>query len=134
VTLPSAETNAELTGRIEDLEKRWPASSNAAAAILAAKKDLVALAENVAQVRVGAEEMAGQSQELTGLMQQAGVPPGQVLRANRITFLSERLGRGAAEILGSEVIDPEVPFSSARTPTTCAPSSRRSRAAATRWA
>src|SRR5262249_23858917 len=27
-----------------------------------------------------------------------------------ITFLAERLGRGAAEILGSETIDPEVPF------------------------
>ena len=33
-----------------------------------------------------------------------------MLRANRLTFLAERLGRGAAEILGSEVIDPEVPF------------------------
>ncbi|MGZ5105974.1 MAG: methyl-accepting chemotaxis protein, partial [Usitatibacter sp.] len=110
VTLPSAESNPELTARVEEIDKRWPQSANAAAAILAAQKDLVALAQNVAQVRLGAEEMANQSQELTGLMQQAGTPPGQVLRANRITFLSERLGRGAAEILGSEVIDPEVPF------------------------
>ncbi|MGZ5064218.1 MAG: methyl-accepting chemotaxis protein [Usitatibacter sp.] len=110
VTLPSAESNPELTARVEEIDKRWPQSANAAAAILAAQKDLVALAQNVSQVRLGAEEMANQSQELTGLMQQAGTPPGQVLRANRITFLSERLGRGAAEILGSEVIDPEVPF------------------------
>jgi twitching motility protein PilJ len=110
VSLPSAESNAELTSRIEDLAKRWPDSSNSAGAILAARNDLVALAQNVSQVRVGAEEMANQSQELTGLMQQSGTAPGQVLRANRITFLSERLGRGAAEILGSEVIDPEVPF------------------------
>jgi twitching motility protein PilJ len=110
VTLPSAESNAELKSRIEDLDKRWPQSSAAAGAILAAKQDLVALAENVTQVRAGAEDMANLSQELTGLMQQSGTPPGQVLRANRITFLSERLGRGAAEILGSEVIDPEVPF------------------------
>jgi twitching motility protein PilJ len=110
VNLPSAEANPELTSRIEDLQKRWPQSAAAAAAILAARQDLVALAENVTQVRAGAEEMANQSQELTGLMQQSGTAPGQVLRANRITFLSERLGRGAAEILGSEVIDPEVPF------------------------
>jgi twitching motility protein PilJ len=110
VNLPSAEGSPEITNRIEELWTRWPNSSNAAAAILAAQKDLVALAQNVSQVRVGAEDMANQSQELTGLMQQAGIAPGQVLRANRITFLSERLGRGAAEILGSEVIDPEVPF------------------------
>jgi twitching motility protein PilJ len=110
VTLPSAATNEELASRLDDLAKRWPESAAAAAAILSAQKDLVALAQNVAQVRVGAEEMANQSQELTGLMAQAGSPPSQVLRANRITFLAERLGRGAAEILGSEVIDPEVPF------------------------
>src|ERR1700682_5929574 len=54
--------------------------------------------------------MATLSQELTGLMTQSGSPPSQVLRANRLTFLSERLGRGSAEILGSEIIDPEVPF------------------------
>jgi twitching motility protein PilJ len=110
VKVDGAATNAELTGKIEELEKRWPPSAKAAGTILAAQKDLVALANNIAQVRVGAEEMATQSQELTGLMSQSGSPPGQVLRANRITFLSERLGRGAAEILGSEVIDPEVPF------------------------
>ncbi|MEP7068485.1 MAG: methyl-accepting chemotaxis protein [Usitatibacter sp.] len=110
VKVDSAATNDELKSRLEELEKRWPESSKAAGTILAAQKDLVALAQNVAQIRVGAEEMAAQSQELTGLMQQSGSPAGQVLRANRITFLSERLGRGAAEILGSEIIEPEVPF------------------------
>ena len=53
-----------------------------------------ALAQNIAQMRVGAEEMATLSQELTGLMTQSGSPPAQVLRANRLTFLAERLGRG----------------------------------------
>ena len=43
-------------------------------------------------------------------MQQSGAPPAQVLKVNRLTFLAERLGRGSAEILGAEVIDPEVPF------------------------
>src|SRR5258706_9374423 len=110
VEVDSAATNDETRSRIEDLEKRWPESTKAAGAILSAQKDLVALAQNIAQIRVGAEEMATQSQELTGLMTQSGSAPSQVLRANRITFLSERLGRGAAEILGSEIIDPEVPF------------------------
>ena len=108
--MPSAATNEELASRLEELAKRWPESSAAATAILAAQKDLIALARNVDQIRIGAEEMASQSQELTGLMTQAGSAPAQVLRANRITFLAERLGRGAAEILGSEIIDPEVPF------------------------
>jgi twitching motility protein PilJ len=110
VTLPSAMTNDTLTTRINELDKAWPASSEAAGTILNAQKDLVALANNVAQVRSGADDIAAESQELTGLMQQAGTPAAQVLRANRLTFLAERLGRGAAEILGSEVIDPEVPF------------------------
>src|SRR6185369_4457084 len=110
VDVPSATTNEELASRIEELAKRWPISSNAATAILSAQKDLIALAQNVEQVRVGAEDMASQSQELIGLMSQSGSAAGQVLKANRITALSERLGRGAAQILGAEIIDPEVPF------------------------
>jgi twitching motility protein PilJ len=108
--VPGAGTTDELKSRLDELGQRWPESSAAASAILAAQKDLVALAQNIAQIRVGSEEMATLSQELTGLMSQSGSSPGQVLRANRITFLAERLGRGSAEILGGEVIDPEVPF------------------------
>jgi twitching motility protein PilJ len=109
-TVPAAGTTDELKSRLDELNQRWPESSAAASSILAAQRDLVALAQNIAQIRVGSEEMATLSQELTGLMTQSGSPPGQVLRANRLTFLAERLGRGSAEILGSEVIDPEVPF------------------------
>ncbi len=110
VDVPSAATTDELKSRLEELGQRWPDSSKSASAILAARNDLVALAQNIAQIRVGSEEMATISQELTALMGQTGSPPGQVLRANRLTFLAERLGRGSAEILGSETIDPEVPF------------------------
>jgi twitching motility protein PilJ len=110
VDVPSAATTDELKSRLEELGQRWPDSSRAASAILAARNDLVALAQNIAQIRVGSEEMATISQELTALMGQSGSAPGQVLRANRLTFLAERLGRGSAEILGSEIIDPEVPF------------------------
>jgi twitching motility protein PilJ len=109
-TVPPAATTDELKSRLDELNQRWPESSEAASSILAAQRDLVALAQNIAQIRVGSEEMATLSQELTGLMAQSGSAPGQVLRANRLTFLAERLGRGSAEILGSEVIDPEVPF------------------------
>jgi twitching motility protein PilJ len=110
VEVPGAGGSEEIKSRLEELAKRWPESANAATAILTAQKDLVALAQNIAQIRVGSEEMATLSQELTGLMTQSGSSPAQVLRANRLTFLSERLGRGSAEILGSEIIDPEVPF------------------------
>ncbi len=110
VDVPTAANSEELKSRLEELAKRWPESASAATAILTAQKDLVALARNIAQIRVGSEEMATLSQELTGLMTQSGSAPAQVLRANRLTFLAERLGRGSAEILGSEIIDPEVPF------------------------
>src|SRR6185437_8790212 len=110
VVLPSAATTPELRARLAELARQWPVSAKAATAILNAQNDLISLSRNIAQIRVGAQDMATQSQELTGLMSQSGSTPGQVLRANRITFLTERLGRGAAEILGSETIDPEVPF------------------------
>src|SRR5258708_14915691 len=110
VDVASAATHEQLATRLTELEKRWPDSSSASGAILAAQKDLVQLAQNISQLRGGAEEMATLSQSLTGLMAHSGASPAQVLKGNRITILSERLGRGAAEILGSDVIDPEVPF------------------------
>ena len=109
-TVPSARVSEELTSRLEELTKRFTDGSNAATAILAAKNDLSELSRNIAQVRAGSEELAELSQDLTGLMQQSGAPPVQVLKVNRLTFLSERLGRGSAEILGGEIIDPTVPF------------------------
>jgi len=109
-TVPSARVSEELTSRLEELTKRFQDSSSAATSILAAKTDLTDLSRNVAQVRSGAEELAALSQDLTGLMQQSNAPPSQILKVNRLTFYAERLGRGSAEILGSDVIDPEVPF------------------------
>ena len=109
-TVPSAKISEELNSRLEELTKRFVDGSASATAILSAKTDLVDLSRNIAQVRAGAEELAALSQDLTGLMQQSGAPPAQVLKVNRLTFLAERLGRGSAEILGAEVIDPEVPF------------------------
>ncbi len=102
--------NQVLRQELADLTKRNGEVSGYATAILAAQQDLTALSANIAQVRSGSEELASLSQEVTGLMQQTGVSPAQVLKANRLTFLSERLGRGAAEILGADTIDPEVPF------------------------
>ena len=109
-TVSSAKISEEMNSRLEELTKRFADASSSATAILAAKTDLADLSRNIAQVRAGAEELATSSQDLTGLMQQSGAPLAQVLKVNRMTFLSERLGRGAAEILGAEVIDPEVPF------------------------
>ena len=109
-TVPSAQIGEELTSRLAELTKRFADSFKAATAILAAKTDLSELSRNIEQVRSGSEELAELSQDLTGLMQQSGAAPAQVLKVNRLTFLSERLGRGAAETLGGEIIDPTVPF------------------------
>ena len=113
-TVPNAKISEEITSRLDELTKRYTDASNAATAILAAKTDLTDLGRNVAQVRAGSEELAGLSQQLTAALQQGGANPAQVLRVNRLTFLAERLGRGAAEILGSEIIDPEITFQMGR--------------------
>ncbi|HEX4858215.1 MAG TPA: methyl-accepting chemotaxis protein [Usitatibacteraceae bacterium] len=109
-TVPSARASEELTSRLEELTKRFGDASKSTTAILAAKGDLIDLSRNVTQVRAGTEELAALSQDLTGLMQQGGVAPAQVLKVNRLIFFAERLGKGAAEILGSDVIDQETPF------------------------
>ncbi len=109
-TVPSARVSEELKSRLDELTKRFQDSSVSATSILSAKTDLTDLSRNIGQVRAGAEELAALSQELTNGMQQSGVPPQQILKANRLTFLAERLGRGSAEILGADVINPDIPF------------------------
>ncbi len=108
--VPSARVSEELTSRLEELTKRFADGANSATAILGAKSDLAELQRNIAQVRAGSEELAELSLDLTGLMQQSTAPLAQTLKVSRLTYLSERLGRGSAEILGGEVIDPTVPF------------------------
>ena len=109
-TVPTARISEELNSRLEELTKRFGDSAGAATAILSAKTDLADLSRNIAQVRAGAEELAALAQDVTGLMQQSGAPPAQVLKVARLTFLAERLGRGSAEILGADVIEADVPF------------------------
>lgn len=110
VEVPSACVTDELKQRIEELSKRFATAAGSSTAILAAKGDLVALAENAAKVRAGSEDLASQSQDLASQMLQGGVAPGQVLRVNRLTILAERLGRNSAELLGADEIAPETPF------------------------
>jgi twitching motility protein PilJ len=110
VTLPPASGDAQASAALGELAKQWPASAKSASSILSAQPDLVSLSRNIEQIRSGSEEMATLAQELTGLMQQSGSTPAQVVKANRLIFFAERLGRGSAEILGSDTIDPEVPF------------------------
>jgi twitching motility protein PilJ len=58
-----------------------------------------------------------------------------VLRANRLTFSPSASGRGSAEILVSEIIDPEVPFLIGKDTNDMREHHPRARAAATtRWA
>lgn len=108
--VPSARTSEELISRLTELTKRYGDASASATSILAAQRDLGTLGRNISQARAGAEELATLSQQLVGALQQAGMNPAQVLKISRSTVLAERLGRGSAEILGAEVIDPEVPF------------------------
>jgi hypothetical protein len=51
VTVPGAATTEELRAASTSSRKRWPETANAATAILTRKKDLVGLAQNIAQIR-----------------------------------------------------------------------------------
>jgi twitching motility protein PilJ len=106
----TALSNEDSKNYVGELNKRWPEARSSANAIVSAKKDLTLLASNIAQIRASAEEIGVLSQELTSTMTKDGAAPAQILKASRLGLLAERLGRGAAEILGSETIDAEVTF------------------------
>jgi twitching motility protein PilJ len=109
-SVPAAGQSQELRASLASLTKKSEQIAGYATSIMNARKDLSALSNNIAKVREVSEELATLSQDLTGLMQQTGASQTQTLKSYRLTHLAERLGRGAAEILGAAIIDPEVPF------------------------
>ena len=113
VDVPSAATTDELRSRLDELAQALARESADAATRDPRRAEATSwpCAQNIAQIRVGVRGDGRPCRRSSpASCRSRARSPAQVLRANRLTFLAERLGRGSAEILGSEMIDPEVPF------------------------
>jgi twitching motility protein PilJ len=95
---------------LKEIDKRWKKADSQVKALLDARKDLVNLGVNVRLISSGSAQLSELSDELVGLMVQAGASTAQLLQADRLSTVAQRMGRGANELLGAENVSPEVAF------------------------
>jgi twitching motility protein PilJ len=95
---------------LAELDKRWKKAQSQSKALLDAQKDLVNLGVNVRLISSGSAQLSELSDELVGLMAQAGAGTAQLLLADKLAAVAQRMGRGANELLGAENVSPEVAF------------------------
>ena len=97
-------------GVLGELQKRWATADKQIAVLVGTKADLVNLGKNVAAISAGSSQLAEQSDELVGLLLQAGGSTAQLLASEKLGNLAQRMGRGANELLAGETANPEVAF------------------------
>jgi twitching motility protein PilJ len=95
---------------LAEIDKRWKKAESQSKALLDARKDLVNLGVNVRLISSGSAQLSELSDELVGLMAQAGAGTAQLLLADKLAAVAQRMGRGANELLGAENVSPEVAF------------------------
>ena len=95
---------------LAEIDKRWKKAETQSKALLDARKDLVNLGVNVRLISSGSAQLSELSDELVGLMAQAGAGTAQLLLADKLAAVAQRMGRGANELLGAENVSPEVAF------------------------
>ncbi|MES2353764.1 MAG: methyl-accepting chemotaxis protein [Pseudomonadota bacterium] len=113
-TVPAV--TGEAQGVLVDVQKYWASSDkNISAAdrlsvLMTAKIDLINLGMNVSAISAGSSQLAEISEELVGLLQQVNSSTAQLLAAERLGALAQRMGRGANELLAGDSTNPEVAF------------------------
>ncbi|MBA2689842.1 MAG: type IV pili methyl-accepting chemotaxis transducer N-terminal domain-containing protein [Burkholderiales bacterium] len=95
---------------LTDIQKRWALADKQAAILVAAKPDLINLGKNVSAISSGSSQLVEISDELVGLLLQAGGSTSQLLAAEKLASMAQRMGRGASELLAGETDNPEVTF------------------------
>ena len=95
---------------LDPVQKRWAVADKQAVVLLSTKADLVNFGKNVAAISAGSGQLAEISDELVGLLLQAGGSTQQVLAVERLASIAQRMGRGASELLVGETANPEITF------------------------
>jgi twitching motility protein PilJ len=114
VRVPAAPDEAQAL--LAEVQQYWstsdkgPAASERIVTLLSAKTDLINLGKNVSAISAGSSQLAEVSEELVGLLQQTGGSTPQLLSAERLGGLAQRMGRGANELLAGDSTNPEVAF------------------------
>jgi twitching motility protein PilJ len=95
---------------LSEINNKWDPAEKAIYQIVQQKKKLLELNQSVAAINTNNIQLLELSEQVAGLLTQAGAPLREVSLASQLVMLTQRLAKNANTLLSSDVIDPEVAF------------------------
>jgi twitching motility protein PilJ len=101
---------AAVRPQIDALGERWRVTDKDALTVVEQEKNLVELGKNVALIDARNGALLELTEQLAALKLQSGGAARDVVAANQLVMLTQRIAKNAAALLAGEEINPEVAF------------------------
>ena len=96
--------------RLDALSQRWETTDKDAQTVLAQEKNLVALGKSVALIDEKNAVMLELTEQVAALKLQGGASARDIVAANQLVMLTQRVAKNASALLVGDEINPEVAF------------------------
>ncbi len=96
--------------QLKALTDEWSKTDKNASQLLEMEKNLIALGQDVATINNKNPQMLELSEQVAALKLQAGGGTREVVAANQLVMLTQRVAKNASALLVGDAIDPEVAF------------------------
>ena len=108
VTVPASPDGVK--PQIEALTQRWMATDKDAQAVIGQEKNLVALGKNVETIDSKNGALLELTEQVAALKLQSGSAARDIVAANQLVMLTQRIAKNASSLLVGDEISPEVAF------------------------
>ncbi|MFC5302212.1 methyl-accepting chemotaxis protein [Azospira restricta] len=95
---------------LKGLTEEWVKTDKNAGQLLEMEKNLIALGNDVATINNKNPQLLEQAEQVAALKLQAGGGTREVVAANQLVMLTQRVAKNASALLVGDAIDPEVAF------------------------
>ena len=95
---------------LQSLSQEWERTAKNATLLLEQEKNLVALGSAVTQINARNPQLLELTEQVAALKLQAGSPAREIVVANQLVMLTQRLAKNANALTAAVAIDPEVTF------------------------
>ena len=104
---PSPDT---VQAQLQELTREWDKTAKNAQQLLEMEKNLISLGQDVATINNKNPQLLELSEQVAALKLQAGGATREVVAANQLVMLTQRVAKNASALLVGDAIDPEVAF------------------------
>jgi len=108
--VPVPPSSAGVAEPLKALADEWGKTDKYAAQLLDMEKNLIALGKDVATINNKNPQLLEQAEQVAALKLQVGGGAREVVAANQLVMLTQRIAKNASAMLVGDAIDPEVAF------------------------